>query len=465
MKGAKTIFVCSECGNVSRKWMGKCPECDSWNTMEEQEEEPLAVSKGHRSVVASSRAERLVDTELPTYMRSKTGMGELDRVLGGGLVQGSVVLLSGEPGIGKSTLLLQISHELSQAKKVLYISGEESKGQLKLRAERLGVCMGELYILTETNLDGIEAECKRLTPDVLIVDSIQTIYSERFTSVAGSITQVRECAMSFIAYAKESGAAVFLVGHINKEGGISGPKVLEHMVDAVLYFEGDRRQSYRIVRAIKNRYGSTNEIGVFEMGDRGLAEIPNPSETMLEGRPIDISGSAACCVMEGSRPIITEIQALVTPTAFPSPRRTADGFDYNRMCLLLAVLERRLRLRFSVNDVYLNIAGGMRLDEPAADLAVAVALLSAITDSVIPADMITFGEIGLAGEVRSVSHAEYRVKEASRLGFRRIILPKRALAFCKGKTDAELIGVSNIFEILPYLNKSKTVSAEEGKAE
>ncbi len=456
MKGAKTIFVCSECGYTSRKWLGKCPECESWNTLEEQEELSLSSGKACKSGTAfTAKAERLADTELPTYMRSKTGMGELDRVLGGGLVQGSVVLLSGEPGIGKSTLLLQISHELSKGKKVLYISGEESKGQLKLRADRLSVATGDLYILTETNLDGIEAECKRLSPDVLIVDSIQTVYSERFTSVAGSITQVRECAMSFISFAKESGAAVFLVGHVNKEGGISGPKVLEHMVDAVLYFEGDRRQAYRIIRAIKNRYGSTNEIGVFEMRDKGLFEIPNPSETMLEGRPTDISGSAACCVMEGSRPLITEIQALVSPTAFPSPRRTADGFDYNRMCLLLAVLERRLRLKFSANDVYLNIAGGMRLDEPAADLAVAVALLSAITDTVIPADMITFGELGLAGEVRSVAHAEYRVKEASRLGFRRIVLPKRALSLCKVKTDAELIGVSNIFEILPLLTAAK----------
>ncbi len=454
MKNAKTVFVCSECGYVSRKWMGKCSECGAWNTMIEEEEQPVAKGAGAKSR-SSSKAERLSDTALPTYMRSKTGMGELDRVLGGGLVEGSVVLLSGEPGIGKSTLLLQISDVLSRGKKVLYISGEESRGQIKLRAERLGVKTGELYILTETSLDGIEAEAKRLSPDVLIVDSIQTIYSERFTSVAGSITQVRECALSFITYAKESGAAVFLVGHINKEGGISGPKVLEHMVDAVLYFEGDRRQSYRIIRAMKNRYGSTNEIGVFEMGDKGLSEIENPSETMLEGRPTGISGSGACCVMEGSRPIITEIQALVSQTAYPSPRRTADGFDYNRMCLLLAVLERRLRLRFSANDVYLNIAGGMRLDEPAADLAVAVSLISAITDAPIPSDMITFGELGLAGEVRAVSHAEYRVKEASRLGFRRIVLPRRAVALCKKVEGVELIGVESIFDILPLLTAKK----------
>ena len=453
MKSVKTVFVCSECGAVSRKWAGKCPECEKWNTLVEEEETPAVSPKGSLFTGKEAKAEKLSETALPSYIRSETGMGELDRVLGGGLVSGSVVLLSGEPGIGKSTLLLQISHELAKGHKVLYVSGEESRGQLKLRAERLGVLSGELYILTETNLDAISRECQRLAPDVLIVDSIQTIYSERFTSVAGSITQVRECAMAFIAFAKESGSAVFLVGHINKEGGISGPKILEHMVDAVLYFEGDRRQSYRIIRAIKNRYGSTNEIGVFEMSDEGLREVPNPSEAMLEGRPLSVSGSAACVVMEGSRPLITEIQALVAPTAFPSPRRTADGFDYNRMCLLLAVLERRLNLKFSSHDVYLNIAGGMRLLEPAADLAVAVSLLSAITDTVIPPDLIVFGELGLAGEVRSVPHAEYRVKEASRLGFRRIILPKRAVASVKGKTDAALYGIGSIFEILPLLKK------------
>lgn len=453
MKSAKTIFVCSECGAISRKWAGKCPECERWNTLVEEEEQPPVAPTGARKTLSGVKAEKLSETALPSYIRSKTGMGELDRVLGGGLVSGSVVLLSGEPGIGKSTLLLQISHELSKGHKVLYVSGEESRGQLKLRADRLGVRSGELYILTETNLEAISQECARLSPDVLIVDSIQTIYSERFSSAPGSITQVRECAMAFIAFAKESGSAVFLVGHINKEGGISGPKILEHMVDAVLYFEGDRRQSYRIVRAIKNRYGSTNEIGVFEMGDEGLKEVPNPSEAMLEGRPLSVSGSAACVVMEGSRPLITEIQALVAPTSFPSPRRTCDGFDYNRMCLLLAVLERRLNLKFSSHDVYLNIAGGMNLIEPAADLAVAVALLSAITDTVIPPDLIVFGELGLAGEVRSVPHAEYRIKEASRLGFSRIILPSRAVSMTKGKTDATLCGIGSIFEILPLLKK------------
>ncbi len=405
-----------------------------------------------RKPVREAAVSRLCEISADADIRTNTGMGELDRVLGGGLVSGSVVLLSGEPGIGKSTLLLQISNALAAKKRVLYISGEESGRQIKLRADRLGVVEDEVYLASETDLDAILGAIDRTNPDILIVDSIQTVYSQSSRSSAGSIAQVRECAAAFIALAKERGIAVFLIGHVNKEGGISGPKMLEHMVDAVLYFEGDRQQTYRIVRAMKNRYGSTNEIGVFDMTDRGLAEVPNPSEILLHERNEGASGNCIGCVMEGTRPLITEIQALVSPTVFPTPRRTADGFDYNRMCLLLAVLEKRLSIRFSANDVYLNIAGGIRFDEPAADLSVAIALISGILDRAVPSDLIAFGEIGLSGEVRSVSRFDMRLKEAARLGFRTLLVPKRSLT--KGYRVPEgvrVIGISRIAEILPYL--------------
>lgn len=455
-KAPKPIFVCTECGATTARWVGKCPECASWNTMEETVPQPAPASRAGAAPAPRSPAVRFSELSPTRYLRSETGMGELDRVLGGGLVGGSVVLISGEPGIGKSTLLLQISANLCASRRVLYVSGEESSGQLRLRHDRLGVSGQELYLLTETNTDAILSECARIKPDVIMVDSVQTLWSERFSSAPGSITQVREGAMSFITYAKTVGAAVFLVGHVNKEGGISGPKVLEHMVDAVLYFEGERTQAYRIIRAIKNRYGSTNEIGVFEMSDRGLLEIPNPSEVLMAERPKNVSGSCAGCMIEGSRPLITEIQALVTPTVYPAPKRTADGFDSNRLGLLLAVLERRLGLPFSRNDVYLNIAGGLRLDEPAADLSVAMALISGITDKMLPDTMIAFGELGLAGEVRAVSQTEYRVKEAVRLGFTEILLPGRSvterLSVPKG---VRLIGVSSILGALPLLGRNE----------
>ena len=456
MKTPKTLFVCTACDYQSAKWLGKCPSCGAWNSFEEEVPMPEVRTNPRAAKGETVHAVPITDLTLPSYMRSATGMGELDRVLGGGLVQGSVVLLSGEPGIGKSTLLMQVSDTLAAKNRVLYVSGEESGGQLKLRAERLGVGSDTLYLLTETSVDGIIGECERLKPDVIIVDSIQTVYSDRLNSAPGSITQVRESAMAFIALAKSVGCAVILVGHVNKEGGISGPKILEHMVDAVLYFEGDRRQAYRLVRAIKNRYGSTNEIGVFEMGDKGLAEVPNPSEMMLDGRPTDSPGNCAACVMEGSRPLIAEVQALVSKTAYPAPRRTCDGFDYNRMCLLLAVLEKRLNLRFSENDVYLNVAGGMRIDEPAADLAVALALLSGITDRLVPERLIAFGELGLSGEVRAISHIDYRVKEAARLGFTQILLPAR----CVGKSlnipeGVEVIGVRNLVDVIRVLSRKR----------
>ncbi len=454
MKGSKTVFVCRECGATSIKWLGRCPDCSSWNSFDEiemQQEKSTSVNKAY-----NNHAEKFSELQIVQYMRSLTGMNELDRVLGGGLVDGSVVLLSGEPGIGKSTLLLQICSELSKSRKVLYVSGEESKGQLKLRADRLKITGDSLFLLTETDTDAVINECNLLKPDVIIIDSIQTLSSEKFTSVQGSITQVRESAMALISYAKKHGSAVFLVGHVNKEGGISGPKILEHMVDAVLYFEGERTNSYRIIRAIKNRFGSTNEIGVFEMGDVGLIEIPNPSEVVMAERPVNTSGSCAGCVMQGTRPIISEIQALVTKTSYPSAKRTSDGFDHNRMSLLIAVLEKRMGLKFYENDVYLNVAGGIHLDEPSADLSIAMALISGITDKVIDDSLIAFGEIGLSGEVRAVSHIEYRVKEAVRLGFTKIILPQKNLSsHLSVPNGVELVGVSNIYQVLPHM-KSKS---------
>ncbi len=455
MKGPKTVFVCRECGYSSAKWLGRCPECQSWNSFDEEQIQ-TEVNKRVGANTASAKAEKISELSIPVYMRAETGMAELDRVLGGGLVDSSVVLLSGEPGIGKSTLLLQMSSVLAQTRKVLYVSGEESKGQLKLRAERLGIVGDSLYLLIENNLECVLSECERLKPEVIIIDSVQTLSSERFTSAPGSITQVRESAMSLIAYAKTCGASVFLVGHVNKEGGISGPKILEHMVDAVLYFEGERTNAYRIIRAIKNRFGSTNEIGVFEMGDSGLKEIPNPSEVVMAERPKNTSGSCAGCVMQGTRPIISEIQALVAKTVYPSGKRTCDGFDHNRMALLIAVLEKRMGLKFYENDVYINVAGGIHLDEPSADLSIAMALISGITDRVVPDNLIAFGEIGLAGEVRSVSHIEYRVKEAVRLGFTKVLLPRKNLsASLRVPAGVELVGVGNIYEVLVHMCTKK----------
>ena len=455
MKGEKIIFVCRECGATSPKWLGRCPECENWNTFEE---ELLSDNKTRKNqkIAIKNKAEKFSELDIPEYIRAKTGMGELDRVLGGGLVSGSVVLLSGEPGIGKSTLLLQICNKLSEKQKVLYVSGEESGGQLKLRAERLGIKGEGIYLMTETDRDAIVAQCDELKPDVVIMDSVQTLVCSEISSAPGSVTQVREGALSLINYAKANGCAMFLVGHVNKEGGISGPKILEHMVDAVLYFEGERTNSYRIIRAIKNRFGSTNEIGVFEMADLGLKEIPNPSEVVVSQRPKNTSGSCAGCVMQGTRPIITEIQSLVTKTVYPSGKRTADGFDYNRMCLLIAVLEKRMGLKFYENDVYLNVAGGLRLDEPSADLSIAMSLISGITDRVIPDELISFGEIGLSGEVRAVSHIDYRVKEAVRLGFTKIVLPKKNVSSALSVPEnVSLIGVDNIYQALACMKMKK----------
>ncbi len=459
MKGLKTIYICSECGSHSPKWMGKCPHCGKWNTMVEEvirsepdSEKTPARRPSMAALSADARATPYNELSMPSYMRSQTGLGELDRVLGGGLVLGSVVLLSGEPGIGKSTLLMQISDSLGQDRKVLYVSGEESGGQLKLRAKRLGVTGTHLYVLTETNLEHILEETERIKPDVMILDSIQTIYSDRVNSAPGSITQVRESALTFINKAKAEGISMLLVGHVNKEGGIAGPKVLEHMVDAVLYFEGERQQAYRIIRAVKNRYGSTNEIGVFEMTDKGLDEVANPSEMLLSGRPKNVSGNCALCSMEGTRPLIAEVQALVSPTVFPSPRRTSNGVDYNRVYLILAVLEKRLGLKFYQNDVYLNVIGGLSLGEPAADLAIAAALISSLTDRVVPDDLLVIGELGLAGECRAVSNLEQRVREAARLGFTKAIVPYRNIEKRPLKIDGmKIIPVKGVYEVLKEL--------------
>ncbi len=457
MKGLKTIFICSECSYHSPKWMGKCPSCGKWNTFVEDVigkplDEPLTKRRSFSAGnTVKNHAISYNELEIPDYIRSSTGLYELDRVLGGGLVHGSVVLISGEPGIGKSTLLMQISECLGENRRVLYISGEESGGQLKLRAKRLGVSGKNLYVLTETNLESILKEADSIKPDIMIIDSIQTIYDDMIKSAPGSITQVRESALTLINRAKTDGISMLLVGHVNKEGGIAGPKVLEHMVDAVLCFEGEKLQSYRIIRANKNRFGSTNEIGVFEMGDKGLIEIQNPSEMLLSGRPKNTPGNCAVCTVEGTRPIIAEIQALVSPTSFPAPRRTANGIDYNRLCLIIAVLEKRLGLKFYQNDVYMNVIGGLSLSEPASDVAIALALISSLTDRAVPDDLIAIGELGLSGECRAISNLEQRVKEAARLGFTKAVVPQKNLEKRQISSGIELIPIHSIYEAIKVL--------------
>jgi len=421
--------------------------------VEEKYDAPAPSGETKRlSITCASHAEPLSGAGVPEYIRSKTGFSELDRVLGGGLVHGSVVLLAGEPGIGKSTLLMQICAVLCKNHRVLYVSGEESTGQLKLRAERLGVCAPELYIFTETNISRIIDEIDHIKPDILIADSVQTLYSDRSASSQGSVAQVKECALALQGKAKNEDISVLLVGHVNKEGAIAGPKVLEHMVDAVLYFEGERQHSYRILRAVKNRYGAANELGMFEMTDTGLCEVENPSAALLEGRPVGISGSCAVCVMEGTRPLVAEIQTLVSKTVFAAPRRTSGGFDYNRMCLLLAVLEKRLGLRFYECDVYLNVIGGLTLNEPAADLAVAMALISGINDIPMPHDAAVIGEVGLAGEVRTVFNIDARIKEASRLGFKKIIIPAKNRPH-PIKEDVQIIPVNSLYEAVRHVKQ------------
>ena len=426
MAKAKTVFYCTNCGNETPRWQGKCPACGAWNTIEEHIEKPSAGSVKTKAapVGQSKRPQRLQEISSEGETRFSTGMGELDRVLGGGAVAGSLVLVSGAPGIGKSTLLLQICNSLCADRSVLYVSGEESERQLKLRAERLGVAPESLFVLSETRLSDILEAAVETKPDILIVDSIQTLYNEENDSSPGSVSQVKDCTMSMMQLSKSNGITVFVVGHINKDGNIAGPKVLEHMVDCVLYFEGDPNSSYRLLRAAKNRFGSTNEIGVFEMQDSGLTEVPNPSQMLLEGRPEGASGTCVSCVMEGTRPVLAEVQALVAKTMLNVPRRVSDGFDFNRAVLMLAVMEKRAGMKMSMFDAYVNVIGGLRLDEPGADLPVVLALASSYRDQCIPDDLVAVGEVGMTGEIRAVSHMNQRLAEVARLGFRKCMIPK-----------------------------------------
>ncbi|MBQ3259230.1 MAG: DNA repair protein RadA [Clostridia bacterium] len=439
MAKAKTVFVCTECGAQYPRWAGKCAACGEWNTIVEEVVTPSTGGTAKRAQVTP--IDQVSGSEEARY---RTGMCELDRVLGGGIVPGGLILIGGDPGIGKSTLLLQICGHLGQERTVLYVSGEESARQIKLRAERLGVDSGNLLLLCETDVDTVLETVRAEKPDVLVVDSIQTVSLADVASSPGSVTQVRECTAALMRAAKRMDMPTFIVGHVNKDGAIAGPKVMEHIVDCVLYFEGDRHSNYRMLRCVKNRYGSTNEIGVFEMRDKGLCEVENPSLLLLSGRPVNVSGTCVACTMEGTRPLLTEVQGLVSPTGFGNPRRMATGFDNNRLALLLAVLEKRAGYFFSNLDTYLNIIGGWRLDEPAADLPVALALLSGLKDKPIPEGVVAFGEVGLAGEVRSVSAAEQRVAEAARLGFTKIILPAQNAASLSG--PLEVVGVATVRE-------------------
>ncbi len=447
----KSVYICSECGYESPKWYGKCPSCGEWNTMNEEIKETSNNSVINNRISNYAPPVQIKDISTTDEIRYKTGLSELDRVLGGGIVKGSLVLLGGDPGIGKSTILLQICQYLGKNNKILYVSGEESKRQLKLRAERLNVDNDNLYIQTQTDVELISETIRQDRPDLVMIDSIQTMSLNELQSSPGSITQVRECTNYLMRVAKSLDTPLIIVGHVNKEGSIAGPKVLEHVVDAVLHFEGDKQMSYRILRAIKNRYGSTNEIGVFQMTDCGLVEVENPSQMLLSGRPKNVSGTCVACAMEGTRPILAEIQGLATTTGYGNPRRMSTGFDYNRMSLILAVLEKRAGYYFSNTDTYVNVVGGLRLDETAVDIAVAMALVSSLKDIVIPDDAIAIGEIGLAGEIRAVNHITQRVSEAVRLGFKRIVIPHHNLKDIKKCKDAEIIGVKNVrqaFEVL-----------------
>ncbi len=442
---AKAVFVCSECGHETARWSGQCPSCGSWNCLNEELRTKTASATTARTAVTVT-PKKLCDINEQDDPRLQTGIGELDRVLGGGIVPGGLMLIGGDPGIGKSTLLLQVCANLGATRSILYVSGEESARQIRLRASRLGVDTDSLYVLCENDIDTILAAVDSVRPDLLIIDSIQTMTLAEVSSGAGSVTQVRECTSAIMRACKAIDLPVFIVGHVNKDGAIAGPKVMEHIVDCVLSFEGDRNTTYRLLRCAKNRYGSTNEIGVFEMRDKGLCEVENPSQMLLAGRLENVSGTCIACAVEGTRPLLAEVQGLVTPSGFGNARRMSTGFDYNRLNLILAVLEKRAGYFFSTLDVYINVVGGLKLDEPAADLAVAIALISGLKDTPVPMSVMAFGEIGLSGEVRAVSNAQMRVNEAARLGFTHIVLPAQNIKGLTAPDGVTLTGVRTVRE-------------------
>ncbi|MEI7027638.1 DNA repair protein RadA [Paenibacillus sp. y28] len=451
MAKVKTKFVCQECGYESAKWLGKCPGCMAWNTFVEETEAPAVKTKGAASafIHKKEKPSSIINIESSHEARISTLIPELDRVLGGGIVPGSLILVGGDPGIGKSTLLLQTSHALTRSGlKVLYISGEESVRQTKLRADRLNALSEHLFVLCATNLVNMEEAIEQIEPDFLVIDSIQTTFHPDITSAPGSVAQVRECTAHCMRLAKHKGIATVLVGHVTKEGAIAGPRLLEHMVDCVLYFEGERHHAYRMLRAVKNRFGSTNEIGIFEMQEAGLKEVTNPSELFLSERPLGVAGSIVVASMEGTRPVLVEMQALVAATNFPSPRRMATGVDHNRLSLIIAVLEKRMGFFLQNQDAYLNVAGGVKLDEPAVDLAIAISIASSFRDQPTQAYDVVFGEVGLTGEVRAVSRIDARVKEAKKLGFKRAIVPDKCLKGWNPPKGIEVIGVSTVAEAL-----------------